>query len=255
MTSSALRKPTPMRTSSQPWPHRSANAHCRVAEWPVPRLARPAGTADASQPLGDGDAEGQRVDTAARRSCVAVPTSPMAVATAARALTLGLAVRFLTSPWSLVSADFSAAVCACHWPCAASTKAVSFVLTSVRSAVISFFMPFCTLMCVSCSSEANRASASSHNAEFGDELAVAGADEDAEGEGEGAPDVVPPDAWLLLLELHAAVSSARPPTSAASRHRAGLVMIPPLMTLPAFGQPGRRRITRSGSFTAFRART
>ena len=106
---------------------------------------------------------------------------------------------------------------------------------------MSSFMPLCTLMCVSWSSESNRAAASAHSAEFG-EPAAAGADGEG-GEGEGAP----PDA-VPLLEPHATVSSARPPTITASRHRAGLDTVPGVITLPACWLPGRRRITRNGAF-------
>src|SRR5215469_13369738 len=89
-------------------------------------------------------------------------------------------------------------------------KVVSAVLTSSRSAVISFAVPGPTVMWVSLSSEVRKAAASLHNSE----LWADGVGEAAAGE-EVAPGEVPPDP-------HPATTSARPHPATAAFHLAGL---------------------------------
>ena len=55
--------------------------------------------------LGDGDAEGQRVFTAASRFCPAVLTAPSAVTTPDTVLLLGFAARLLTAVLRVARAD------------------------------------------------------------------------------------------------------------------------------------------------------
>jgi hypothetical protein len=170
--------------------------------------------------LADGDAEGQRVFTAARRLCAAVLTSPSAVTTLDTALALGCAARLPTAVLRVPRADVSALVWACHWPRAWFTKAVRFALTSLRSAVIWLTVPAPTFTCVSLSSDARKAVTSAHRAASGGEVAGA-----ADVDDEATPEDVPPDG-VPPPEPHADASSARPYAIAASFHRAGLVAIP-----------------------------
>jgi hypothetical protein len=91
--------------------------------------------------LGAGEADGQRVFTAARRFCAAVLTSPREANAPDTVLVLGLAARLLAAVLSLASAEFSELVWACHWLRASSTKVTRAALTSVRSAMISVAVP------------------------------------------------------------------------------------------------------------------
>lgn len=83
----------------------------------------------------DGDGEGQLGFTAARRSCPAVMTPLTAVTTPDTVLAPGWAARSLTDVLRVDSAELSALVWACHWPCASLTKVARAVLTLPRSAV------------------------------------------------------------------------------------------------------------------------
>jgi hypothetical protein len=109
--------------------------------------------------------------TTASRFCPAVLTPPIAVTTPDTALALKFAARVVTAVWRLASPDFSALIWACHWPTASFTRAVRFVWTSLRSALISLTVPFPTFTCLSLSSEARRAAASGHAAAFNGEVA------------------------------------------------------------------------------------
>ena len=191
----------------------------------------------------DGEADRQLVFTAARRFCPAVLTSPRAATTPDTVLAPGCAARSLTDALSLESAELSELVWAWYWPCASSANVVSAVLTSLRSAVISFTMPVLTLRWRSVSSEARKAAASVHRTEFDGEAAGEAVVDD-----EGAlVDVLPVE---VPLPDPQAASSVRPHTVRTSLHRAGLV------TMPGFISPIRcraarhLRLTLSGLFPA-----
>ena len=196
-----------------------------------------------AQTLGDEDAEGQSVFTAARRLCAAVLTWPRALTTPDTVLTPGLAARLLTDVLSVSSAELSALVCACHWPCASFTSFVRAALTSLMSAVIWLTAPACTLTCLSWFTEARRAAALAHRAEFDGGAAVeaeAGADDEvaeAAAEGELAGEVVP--------DAHPA-SSARPHAARASLRLAVLVRIPVFISRPGSRADARPCFTPSG---------
>ena len=184
-----------------------------------------------AQTLGDEDAEGQSVFTAARRLCAAVLTWPRALTTPDTVLTPGLAARLLTDVLSVSSAELSALVCACHWPCASFTSFVRAALTSLMSAVIWLTAPACTLTCLSWFTEARRASALAHRAK-----PDGGADEDGEvaeaaAEGELAGEVVP--------DAHPG-SSASPHTARASLRHAVPVTIPGFISRPGSRTTGGR---------------
>ena len=150
-------------------------------------------------------------------------TPPSAVTTPDTVLALGWAASFEAAGWSFPSADFRAVIWACHWPRACAARAVSFALTSARSALISFAVPAPTLRCVSLPSEARRAAASAHSAAFG--LGAAG---------DAAADVLPADALPapdgVPLDPQATASSAAPIATAAIFHQAGLVTVTRLMS-------------------------
>jgi len=186
-----------------------------------------------AQALGEEDAEGQSVFTAARRLCAAVLTWPRALTTPDTVLTPGLAPRLLTAVLSVSSAALSALVCVWNWPRASFTSFVRAALTSLMLAVIWLTAPACTLICLSWFTEARRASALAHRAEFDGGAAAeaeAGADDEA-AEGELA-DVALPD-------VHPA-SSATPHAARASLRQAVPVMIPGFISWPGFRTTGGR---------------
>ncbi len=167
--------------------------------------------------LDDGEADRQLVFTAAKRFCPAVLTSPRAATTPDTVLAPRCAARSLADDLSLESAELSEPVWAWYWLCASFTNVVRAVLTSLRSAVISFTMSVPTLTCLSLFSEARKAAASAHRTEFDGEAAgEAVVDEEV-----AVEDVLPEE--VPLPDPHPAASSARPHTTTTSFHRAALV--------------------------------
>ncbi len=167
--------------------------------------------------LDDGEADRQLVFTAAKRFCPAVLTSPRAVTTPDIVLAPGCAARSLADVLSLESAELSELVRAWYWLCASFTNVVRAVLTSLRSAVISFTMPVPTLTCLSSSSAARKAAASVHRTEFDGAAAGEAVVEDEVAVEDGLPEEVP------LPDPHPAASSAMPHTTMTSFHQAALV--------------------------------
>lgn len=164
----------------------------------------------------DGEADGQLVFTAARRSCAAVLTPPRAVATPDNVLALGCAARSLTDVLSLERAELSELVWAWYWPRASVTNFSRAALTSLRSAVISLTAPGPTLTCLRLSSEARKAATSAHKSEFDGEAAA----EAVVGTGE---DVLPEE--VPLPDPHPAIS-ARAHTATTIFHRAAPETMP-----------------------------
>lgn len=162
----------------------------------------------------DGEGEGQLGFTAARRFCPAVLTPLTAVTTPDTVLTPGWEARSLTDVLRVDSAELSALVWACHWPCASLTKVARAVLTLPRSAVSWLTAPVPTLTSLRLSSEVRRAAALAHRSASGDAA-------DAEAVADG---VVPLAGVLadeaLPLDPQPAASSARPQVIMASSHRA-----------------------------------
>jgi len=162
----------------------------------------------------DGDGEGQLGFTAAKRFCPAVVTPLTAITTPDTVLAPGWAARSLTDVLRLDSAELSALVWACHWPCASLTNVARAVLTLPRSAVSWLTTPVPTLTSLRLSSEVRKAAALAHRSASGDAA-------DAEAVADG---VVPLAGVLadevLPLDPHPAASSARPQAIMASFHRA-----------------------------------
>jgi len=198
------------------------------------RMGQPPHLYRLAQALGDEDAAGQSVFTAARRFCAAVLTWPREDTTPDTVLTPGLVPRLLTDVLSVSSAELSALVCACHWPCASFTSFVRAALTSLMLAVIWLTAPACTLTCLSWFTEARRAAALAHRAGF-DGGATAGAEAGADEEvteaaaGGELPDVALPDAHPASS---ARPHAARPHAARASLRRAVLVTIPGFISRP-----------------------
>lgn len=162
----------------------------------------------------DGDGEGQLGFTAARRFCPAVMTPLTAVTTPDTVLTPGWAARSLTDVLRVDSAELSALVWACHWPCASLTKVARAVLTLPRSVVSWLTAPVPTLTSLRLSSEVRKAAALAHRSASGDAA-----------DAEAVTDGVVPLAGVLAdevlpLDPHPAASSARPQVIMASSHRA-----------------------------------
>jgi hypothetical protein len=162
----------------------------------------------------DGDGEEQLGFTAARRFCPAVLTPLTAVTTPDTVLALGWAARSLTDVLRLDSAELSALVWACHWPCASLTKVARAVLTLLRSVVSWLTAPVPTLTSLRLSSEVRKAAALAHRSASGDAA-----------DAEAVTDGVVPLAGVLAdevlpLDPHPAASSARPQVIMASSHRA-----------------------------------
>jgi hypothetical protein len=162
----------------------------------------------------DGDGEGQLGFTAVRRFCPAALTPLTAVTTPDTVLTPGWEARSLTDVLRLDSAELSALVWACHWPCASLTKVARAVLTLPRSAVSWLTAPVPTLTSLRLSSEVRKAAALAHRSASGDAA-----------DAEAVTDGVVPLAGVLAdevlpLDPHPAASSARPQVITASPHRA-----------------------------------
>ena len=137
-----------------------------------------------------------------------------AITTPDTVLAPGWAARSLTDVLRLDSAELSALVWACHWPCASLTNVARAVLTLPRSAVSWLTAPVPTLTSLRLSSEVRKAAALAHRSASGDAA-------DAEAVADG---VVPLAGVLadevLPLDPHPAASSARPQVIMASSHRA-----------------------------------
>jgi Phage integrase family len=145
-----------------------------------------------------------------------VMTPLTAITTPDTVLAPGWAARSLTDVLRLDSAELSALVWACHWPCASLTKVARAVLTLLRSVVSWLTAPVPTLTSLRLSSEVRKAAALAHRSASGDAA-------DAEAVADG---VVPLAGVLadevLPLDPHPAASSARPQVIMASSHRAAL---------------------------------
>jgi hypothetical protein len=143
-----------------------------------------------------------------------VMTPLTAITTPDTVLAPGWAARSLTDVLRLDSAELSALVWACHWPCASLTKVARAVLTLLRSVVSWLTAPVPTLTSLRLSSEVRKAAALAHRSASGDAA-------DAEAVADG---VVPLAGVLadevLPLDPHPAASSARPQVIMASSHRA-----------------------------------
>jgi hypothetical protein len=159
----------------------------------------------------DGDGEGQPGFTAVSRFWPAALTPLTAVTTPDTVLTLGWEARALTDVPRVDSAELTALVWVCHWPCASLTKADRAVLTFPRSAVSWLTAPDLTLTFFRLSSEVRKAVALAHRSASGDAEAVA--DAVVALAGALADEVLP-------LDPHPATSSARPQVMMASFHRA-----------------------------------
>ncbi len=194
--------------------------------------------------LDDGEADRQLVFTAAKRSCPAVLTSPRAATTPDTVLAPGCAARSLTDVLSLESAELSELAWAWYWLCASFTNVVRAVLTSLRSAVISFTMPVPTLTCLSLSSEARKAAASAHRTEFDGEAAGEAVVDDEV----AVEDVLPEE--VTLPDPHPAASSARPHTTMTSFHRAALVTMPGFISPAGCRAASNPRLTLRGLLPA-----
>lgn len=137
-----------------------------------------------------------------------------AVTTPDTVLAPGWAARSLTDVLRVDSAELSALVWACHWPCASLTKVARAVLTLPRSAVSWLTAPAPTLTSLRLSSEVRKAAALAHRSASGDAV-----------DAEAVTDGVVPLAGVLAdevlpLDPHPAASSARPQVIMASPHRA-----------------------------------
>lgn len=137
-----------------------------------------------------------------------------AVTTPDTVLAPGWAARSLTDVLRVDSAELSALVWACHWPCASLTKVARAVLTLPRSAVSWLTAPVPTLTSLRLSSEVRKAAALAHRSASGDAA-----------DAEAVTDGVVPLAGVLAdevlpLDPHPAASSARPQVIMASPHRA-----------------------------------
>jgi len=162
----------------------------------------------------DGDGEGQLGFTAARRFCPAVLTPLTAVTTPDTVLAPGWEAKSLTDVLRVDSAELSALVWACHWPCASLTKVARAVLTSPRSAVSWLTAPAPTLTFLRLSSEVRNAAALAHRSASGDAA-------DAEAVTDGVATLAGALAdEVLPLDPHPAASSATPQAIMASAHRA-----------------------------------
>jgi hypothetical protein len=162
----------------------------------------------------EGDGEGQPGFTAVSRFCPAALTPLTAVTTPDTLLALGWEARVLTDVPRVDSAELTALVWVCHWPCASLTKVDRAVLTFPRSAVSWLTAPDLTLTFFRLSSEVRKAVALAHRSASGD---AAGA--------EAVADAVVALAGALTdevlpLDPHPATSSAKPQVIMASSHRA-----------------------------------
>jgi len=172
-------------------------------------------TKDRRQVLGDGDADGHCLLSAASRLLPAAATPRSALTVPDMVLALKLEARSFTAAWSFASESSRAPTWACHWPWSSVLTAPSFALTSARSALISFTVPFPTVTCLSLSSEARSAATSWHSAEAGLAAGVKAAGVDAAGVDaagdDGAAEVVLPGALAapdeVLLDPQATVTS------------------------------------------------
>src|SRR5262245_15807488 len=177
--------------------------------------------------------EGHFVPIADSRLPADAETSRSALTVADTVLALGFEVSFDAAAWSLSSEADRALVWDCHWPCASVLNAVSFVLTSARSALSSSPIPCPTLTSVRVVIEARRAAASWHSADVGPGAAADGAADDGTA---GAVDALPPP-YREPFDPQAATSSAAPAATATACHRGGLMAVTRLM-LPASSPAG-----------------